>query len=75
MSYVEEGAQKINNGLKINNMIEVQAENKLIEFGRHQQCGASKNLCEISGERDKIESQLFKSSKSKKSKAEIGIFQ
>ena len=35
MSYVEEGGQKINNGLlKVNDMMEVQAGNKLIEFGR-----------------------------------------
>ena len=36
MSYVEEGGQKINNGLKANYMMEVQAGNKLIEFGRQQ---------------------------------------
>ena len=68
MSYVEEGEQKINNGLKVNDMMEVQAGNKLIEFGRQQQSEANKKLSEISDERDKIESQLFKISKAKKSK-------
>ena len=68
MSYVEEGGQKINNGLKANDMMEVQAGNKLIEFGRQQQCEATKWLSEISGERNKIESWLFKISKAKKSK-------
>ena len=29
MSYVEEGAQKINDGLKDNDMVEVQAGNKI----------------------------------------------
>ena len=34
MSWVKEGGQKINNGLKVNDMMEVQAENKLMECGR-----------------------------------------
>ena len=68
MSYVEEGGQKINNGLKANDMMEVQTGNKLREFGRQQQCKANKNLSEILGERDKIGSQIFKISKAKKSK-------
>ena len=42
MSYVKEGGQKINNGLKVNDMMEVQAGNKLIEFGRQQQSEANK---------------------------------
>ena len=75
MSYVEEGGQKINNGLKTNSMMKAQAGNKLREFGRQQQCEANKKLSEISGERDKIESQLFKISKAQKSKPYIGIFQ
>ena len=65
MSYVEEWGQKINKGLKGNDMMEVQAGNKLIKFGRQQQCKANKRLSEISGERDKIKSQLFKISKAK----------
>ena len=68
MSYVEEGGQKMNNGLKASDMMKVQAGNKLIEFGRQQQCEANKKLSDISGETDKIESQLFIISKAKKSK-------
>ena len=60
MSYVEEEGKKIYNGLKAIDMMEVQARNKLIEFGRQQQCEANKKLSEISGEKDIIEIQLFK---------------
>ena len=49
MRYVEEGGQKINNGFKANDVVEVHAGNKLIEFGRQQQCEANKKLSEISG--------------------------
>ena len=55
MTYVEEGGQKINKGLKINDMMEVQAGNKLTEFGRQQQSEANKKLSEITGERNKID--------------------
>ena len=55
MSYIEEGGQKINNGLKANDMMEVQAGNELIEFGRQQQCEANKKQSDISMEREKIE--------------------
>ena len=43
--YVEEGGQKINNGL--NDMMQVQVENKLMEFGRQQQSEANKKVSEI----------------------------
>ena len=36
MSFFEEG-QKIKNGLKVNDVMEVQAGDKLIKFGRQQQ--------------------------------------
>ena len=42
MSYVEEEGQKIDNGH--NDMMEVQAQNKLIEFGRLQLSEANKKL-------------------------------
>ena len=48
VSYVQEGGQKINNVLKANDMMEVQAGNKLIEFGRQQKCEANRKLSEIS---------------------------
>ena len=51
--------------------MEVMAGKKLIEFGRQQQSKSNKKLSEISGERDNIESQLFKISKIKKSKPEM----
>ena len=46
------GGQKINNGLKGNDVIEVHGGNKLIKFGRQQQSEANKKLSEISGEID-----------------------
>ena len=49
-------------------MMEAHAGNKLIKFGRQQQCEANKKLSDISGETDKIESHLFKIIKAKKSK-------
>ena len=60
MSYVEEG-EKPNNGLKVN-------ENKLTEIGKQKQSETNKKISEISGERDKIENQLLKNSKTKKYK-------
>ena len=33
MSYIDQGGQKLNKGLKINDMMEVEAGQKLIEFG------------------------------------------
>ena len=41
MSYIDQGGQKINKGLKINDMMEVEAGQKLIEFGSGKQ-GRSK---------------------------------
>ena len=73
-SYIEVG-QKINKELEVNDVIEVQAGNKLIVFGRKQQFEAHKKLFEILGERDKIEIQLFKISKSKKYKPLMEMFQ
>ena len=41
-------------------MMEVQAGNKLIEFGRQQQSEAHKKLSDIAGERDKIRVSYLK---------------
>ena len=66
MSYVEEGGQKINSGLKANDIMEVQAGNKLIEFERQQQWEATKKLSwDFRRKRQKL-GQLFKISKAKK---------
>ena len=51
--------------MELNGMIEVQAGNKPVECGREQQSEANKKLSEILGERDKIESRLFKVNKTK----------
>ena len=42
MSYIDQGGQKINKGLKINDMMEVEAGQKLIEFGSGKQGEANK---------------------------------
>ena len=40
VSYIDEGGKKIHDGLKAGNMMEVEALNKLIEFGRQKQSEA-----------------------------------
>ena len=42
MGYIDEGRQKINEGLKVNDMMKVEAGQKLIEFGREKQIEANK---------------------------------
>ena len=55
MGYIDdEGRQKIND------MMKVEAGQKLIEFGREKQIEANKRLDEISEERDRIEAELFR---------------
>ena len=68
MGYIDEGRQKINVGLKVNDMMKVEAGQKLIEFGREKQIEANKRLDEISEERDRIEAELFRLQDSKKLK-------
>ena len=68
MSYIDQGGQKINKGLKINDMMEVEAGQKLIEFGIGKQGEANKRLKDISEERNKIENELFKIKETKKCK-------
>ena len=41
MGYIDEGGQKINEGLKVNDMMKVEAGQKLIEFGREKQIEAN----------------------------------
>ena len=57
MNCVEERGQNIKNGLKVNDMMELQAGEKIAEFGRQSE--ANNKLPEISGGRDKTEIQLF----------------
>ena len=68
MGCIDEGGKKISEGLKSHNMMEVEAGQKLIEFGREKQMDAKKRLNETSEERDRIEAELFKIKDSKKLK-------
>ena len=54
--------QKIDNGFKANDMMKVQAGDKLIEFRGQQQCEANTRLSEISGE-TKLRVSYLKSAK------------
>ena len=65
MGYVEEGGQKINNGLKINDMMEVWAGNKLTEFRRQQQCEANKSYLRFQEIETKLRVCYLKSAKVK----------
>ena len=40
MSYIDEGGRKIHDGLKAGSVMEAEAGNKLIEFGRQKQSEA-----------------------------------
>ena len=51
IGYIDEGEQKISEGLKVNDMMKVEAGQKLIEFGRQKQTEANKRLDEISHKR------------------------
>ena len=68
MSFIDQGGQKINKGLKINDMMEVEAGQKLIEFGSGKQGEVNKRLKDISEERNKIENELFKIKETNKCK-------
>ena len=60
VSYIEEGQKKISHGPNVKDMIEVEAGNKLIEFGRQKQAEASKRQYDIPQERDQVDNELFK---------------
>ena len=68
MIYFDEDGGKIGNGLKHQDMMEVEAGNKLAEFGRQRQSQADKRITEVLDEINKVESQLFKIGKDKKLK-------
>ena len=69
MSYIDQGGQKLNKQLIINDMTEVEAGQKLIEFGSGKQGEANKRLFkDISEERNKIENELLKIKETKKCK-------
>ena len=44
MTYIEQGGQRISEGVKQGDMMEVEAGNKLIEFGRKKQGEEKKRL-------------------------------
>ena len=66
--YVEEGGEKIKNALKVQDMMEVEAGYKLVEFGKEKQTEATNNMSDIMDERNKVEKELFKLTQAKKSK-------
>ena len=68
MFYINEGGKKIHGGLKAGNMMEVEAGNKLKEFGRQKQSETQGRLDDISKEKDLVHNQLSKKSSSKKQK-------
>ena len=66
--YVEEGGEKIKNALKVQDMMEVEAGYKLVEFGKEKQTQATNKVSDIMDERNKVEKELFKLTGGKKSK-------
>ena len=60
MSYIGEGGKKIHDGLKACNMMEVNAGNKLIEFGRQKQSEAQGRVEDISKEKDLVQNSFLK---------------
>ena len=68
VSYIDEGGMKIYDGLKADNMMEVEAGNKLIELGRQKQSKAQGRLEDISLEKNLVKNQLSKNSGSRKQK-------
>ena len=66
--YVEEGGAKIKNALAKQDMMEVEAGYKLVEFGKDKQSEATSKMSRIMDERNKVERELFKLKGAKKSK-------
>ena len=66
MPYIDEGGEKMHDGLKEDNMVEVEAGNKLIEFGRQKQSEVQGRLEDISKEKDLVKNELPKKTGSKK---------
>ena len=55
MSCMDEDWKKIHGGLKADNIMEVEAGNKLIEFGRQKQSEAQGRVEDISKEKDLVQ--------------------
>ena len=73
MSYIDEGGKKIQHGLKAGIMMEVEAGNKVIEFGRQKQSEAQGRLEDISKEKDLVQKELSKKSGSKKQNIQVHV--
>ena len=68
IGYVEEGGAKIKNALAKQDMMEVEAGYKLVEFGKDKQSEATSKISRIMDERNKVERELFKLKGAKRSK-------
>ena len=68
IGYVEDGGAKIKNALAKQDMMEVEAGYKLVEFGKDKQSEATSKISRIMDERNKVERELFKLKGAKKSK-------
>ena len=68
IGYVEEGRTKIKNALAKQDMMEVEAGYKLVEFGNGKESEATNKISRIMDERNKAERELFKLKGAKKSK-------
>ena len=59
IGYVEDCGAKIKNTLAKQDMMEVEAGYKLVEFGKDKQSEATSKISRIMGERNKVERELF----------------
>jgi flagellar biosynthesis component FlhA len=59
MSYVEQGEQRISKAAKKGDMMEVEAGNGLIEFGRKKQAEEKERIQVIAEERKKLLAELL----------------
>ena len=66
--YVEEGRAKIKNALAKQDMMEVEAGYKLLEFDKDKQSESTSKISRIMDKRNKVERELFKLKGAKKSK-------
>ena len=55
IGYMEEGGAKIKNALAKQDMMEVEAGNELVEFGKDKQLEATSKISRIMDERHKVE--------------------
>ena len=68
IGYVEEGGAKIKNALAKQDMMEVEAGYKLVEFGKDKQSESTSKISRIMDKRNKVERELFKLKLAKKFK-------